>query len=176
MKNQVVVTRTRDKNLLILLGIIVVIFVIYYFLMSPALDKSSQLKLEQELVYAELVTMQTTVEQLPANRKKASEDLVAITEKYKQFFYEIRQERILYKLDTLIDNTNIPVNAYTQTKPVAKAIEAPDVVYVPLTYLLLEQAAVVNEKLAKTMNLGNAEGAESKAKKDPAKDQLAVSY
>ena len=176
MKKQEASANTRDKNLLILLGVVILLFILYYFLLSPALDKAGQLKMEQEAVRTELQTAQTTVEQLPANRKEASAKLDALTEKYKQFFYEINQERLLYQLDTLINATDLPVNSYSQTKAVAKAIEEPDVVYAPLKYLLLEQAAVVNEKLAQALRLGTSGSGTIAASEGPAKDQVAVSY
>lgn len=176
MKKQEVTANTRDKNLLILLGVVVILFILYYFLLSPALDKAGQLKLEREAIRTELQTAQTTVEQLSANRKESSTKLAAITEKYKQFFYEINQERLLFQLDTLINSADFPVDSYSQTKAVAKSIEKPAVVYEPLRYLLLEQAAVVNEKLAQALNSGSQGSNTIPAAEGPAKDQVAVSY
>lgn len=176
MKNREVLTRTRDKNLLIFLGVIVVLFVIYYFLLSPALDKASALKAERKSLSSELQRVQTTVEQLPANRKKAADDLAALTEKYKQFFYEPNQERLLYRLDQIIEASGLSLDGYAQTKPVAKSIDIPDVVYAPLQYPLLEQAAVINEELAKAAAADAKADDKSPAKNASAPDQVAVSY
>ncbi len=147
MKIQLTTMNSRDKNLLIFLAAVVAVFVIYYFIISPAWAKGSELSIEAKLAENQLVNAQNAVEQLPENRIKYSEQLQEITEKYKAFFYEINQERILYKLATLITNAGIPVISYTQTRPTVETIPVFQSKYQPLTYPILEDALILNDEL-----------------------------
>ena len=148
MKKQKLVTNQRDKDLLIFLGIIIVIFLLYNYAISPAIEKGSMLKEEVNNSKTELATSNDLVDQYSSLVQEEQNTRKTISNKYSMFLFEINQERILYKLDTLIANSGLPVASYSNTTAVASPIVFPTPTYTPITYPLLDLASKVNPSLA----------------------------
>jgi type IV pilus assembly protein PilO len=102
MKKKNLVVTQRDKQLLILLCAVVIGFLLYYFVIDPALEKGSSLKAEAQSAASELEYANNLVDNLSGLTEKESETREELSAKYASFFYSLKQERILYQLDTLM--------------------------------------------------------------------------
>ncbi len=141
-------TNERDKNLLMILALILVAFIAYYFVISPALTSKELLKADAEAAKAEYNRVSEIVQKLPELRKEEVEQKEALSEKYRKFFYEINEERILVKLNELIAGAALPVNSVTISKPAADSIKVEQPEYTPLAYPLMELASKTNAAIA----------------------------
>ncbi len=176
MKKKTLITSSRDKNLLIFLATLVVLFLIYNYLISPALVKSQELTGQADLVRQELETAQAAVTGLPENRDTDARTFEELTEKYKAFFYEINQERILYQLDTMMTGAGIPVISYRQTPTTVESIPVHQSEYSPLTYPLLSEAAAMNDQLKPGKEGDSDGGGTGSSDKEIAEDALPMTH
>ena len=143
---------SRDRNLLIILGLLVVIFICYMYIVSPAIDRAASLKSDLENLKSQITVAEANVAKLQSIRIEEINKKNQIVEKYKGFFYEINQERILYQIDTLIAASGITLSSYTPTPADTMQIIADKGVYIPLQYPLLDMAKRVNPSLTSTTN------------------------
>ena len=147
MKKNTLVTSQRDMMLLMILAVAILVFVAYYFIISPALDKGEVLSLEAQTVNTQFEDAKALVKNYPTLRLEESQKKTLLTEKYKQFFYDLNQERILYKLDTLMAGAGFAVTSYTSTPTIAAQILFPAPVYYNISYPLLDLASRANPSL-----------------------------
>ncbi len=147
MKKQTLVTNQRDKNLLIVLAIAIVIFLSYYFIIDPALQKGSLLSQEVGNTETELTRVTELIAQFPTLKQEELKQKSLLVDKYKVFFCDLNQERILYKLDSLIVGSGFSVATYTPTPAVAAPITFPAPQFTPMTYPLLDLASKSNLSL-----------------------------
>jgi hypothetical protein len=142
--------------------------------MAPSIAIGSTLSEDKKMVEAKYEEAVDAVNRLPELKKNEADKLELLTEKYKQFFYEINEERILFKLDSLLSGAALPVSTLTLTKPYPDSISVDIVDYSPLTYPLLELAAKSNDTLiSKDQNGVEISNTKSNSKEVP---QDAVAY
>jgi hypothetical protein len=149
MKKNALNISQREKNMLAILAAAVVAFVLFNYVMSPALMTGTVLTQEKKAAETELDRINTLVEQYPVLIKQEKSEKSRLTEKYKMFFYDLNQERILYKLDSLLVNSGFSITSYVTNKASAAQIFAVSPIYEPLGYPLLDVASKVNPTLEK---------------------------
>ena len=67
------------------------------------------------------------VSTLPELETHEAEKKSELINKYAPFFYELNQERILYKLDSLFQDSGLTVTKYEQNEPVIQSIAVPTI-------------------------------------------------
>lgn len=146
MKKMDIVVSQRDKKLLVVLVAVVIGFLCYNFIISPALDKGSVLKIEEEAANVELERVKTLTNNLSSIKTKESDKKQEMQDKYKQFFYDLNQEQILYKFDSLFHQSGLFVNYYELSELVVADI-APGSKTKYSSYPLLDLASKSNKAL-----------------------------
>ncbi len=136
----------RDKKMLIILLAVVIGFLCYTFIMSPALTKGSELKAKAVAASAELKRVKNLIGNLSTIQTQESDKKQEISKKYEQFFYDLNQEQILYKFDTLFAESGMSVSSYTPSKQVVASIPANSKLSY-ITYPLLDLASKSNFSL-----------------------------
>lgn len=147
MKKQSMAMNQRDKGLLIILGGVVLAFLIYYFLLNPAIMNLSILRAELTATEAELTLSQDMIVQLPSLKLEETKKKSQLIEKYEPFFYDLNEEQILYKLDNLMIEAGLPVGSYSSTPILVAGIPVMGNTYQPLAYPLLDLARLSNPDL-----------------------------
>lgn len=137
----------RDKDLLMVLAFILIAFLVYYFAMGPAITRAALLSEEVKTAETEYKMASDTVNKLPELKQEEKKMLKQLSEKYKQFFYEINEERLIYKLDSIFAVSGLPMATMTVSKPYADAIKVEEAEYLPVYYPLMNLAAKSNETL-----------------------------
>ena len=137
----------RDRKLLTILCMILAAFLCYYFILNPALEKGSVLESQYAAAKLENQRVQTVIGNLPALKKEEAKGKKLLIDKYKQFFYEINEERILYKLNTTMAEAGFPVESVSFTRASAAEVSVETAHYEPLTYPLYIDASKTNPSL-----------------------------
>lgn len=158
MKKSKIITSSRDKSLLVFLVTLILIFLLYRYGIEPAWSQGTQLVLEAEQVESRLTTAQEAVTSLPQNRETDARTYEELNEKYKPFFYEINQERILHRLDTLIATAGMNVTSYNQTEMALETVPVYGSLEDSVTYPILRDAATMNDTLLPNTETQNSEG------------------
>lgn len=158
----------RDKNLLMILAAAIIIYLLYRFFISPFLEVGAVLSQEKQSVEADLYRIDVLMEQYPSLKGEERTEKAKLSEKYSMFFYDLNQERILNKLDTLLVNSGLNISTYTPTGTAAVPITVSEPVYVPLDYPLLEVASKINSSLSETVEGEATDAAEASAGDDEA--------
>jgi len=96
MNKELLKISERDKKLLMILCMMLAAFLCYYFVLNPAMENGSVLQSQYTAATLENQRVQTVIINLPALKKEEIKEKRMLSEKYKQFFYEISEERILY--------------------------------------------------------------------------------
>lgn len=149
MKKQKVVSNSRDRNLLLLLATLVILFLIYNYAVTPILERGAMLKEELASAEAQLDYVTETIVNYPKLVEEEEMLSATVSDKYSVFFHEIVQERILYRLDTLIGLAELPVNRYSTSSVEAGPLDLPKPTFMPLEFPLFDLAAAVNPELLK---------------------------
>jgi hypothetical protein len=166
MKKFSVEINQRDKNLLFILVAVIIAFLLYNFIINPALINGTILAQERESTEYELNRVKTVIAQYPDLKKEEPVEKAKLVNKYKMFFDDLNQERILYRVDTLLINSGFNVSSYALTKTVASQIIANKPVYTSLTYPLFEIASKINPSLVELIKDDDDTGAESSVATD----------
>lgn len=146
MKKMDIKVSERDKKMLIILLAVVIGFFCYTFIISPALTKGSELKAKAVAASSELKRVKNLIENLSTIQTQEADKKQEISKKYEQFFYDLNQEQILYRMDTLFQESGMSVASYTPSKLVVASIPANSKIsYV--TYPLLDLASKSNFSL-----------------------------
>lgn len=148
MKNQTFITNQRDKNLLIILAGIVVAFLLFYFVTTPLIDQTSLLRAEAKTAKENLETTKNLVAQMSDLKKLENEKKQQLTSKYAPFFYDLNEEGLLHKLDTLMAEAGLIVNSYDSSLAAASSIPVISSGYQPVTFPLKDLATITNPELA----------------------------
>lgn len=147
MKKKSMSISPSEIRLLSILAAAIIVFILYTYVISPALMSGSLLSLEKKEAEEELTRINTLIEKYPTLKEEASTERKLLSEKYKTFFYDLKQEQILYKLDSLMINSGFNITSYVTAKPSAAPIISSVPEYKPLTYPLLDVAKKVNPSL-----------------------------
>lgn len=137
---------SRDKQLVTLLGLVVLAFLCYYFIISPAWDKNVANRSQADTLKIELESVKTTITNLNKLKIEDRQTRVLLVEKYKTFFNELRGDRLLYYIDTLMATSGFQVDAYSPSDKVVTQIQVPVRTYIPLAYPISDLAKVINVK------------------------------
>lgn len=148
----------RDKKLLVILLALVIVFVCYSFVISPALDEAMVLNVSKDIAQLELDRAEDLVGKLPTLTTQEAEKKEELIEKYAVFFYELNQERILYQLDTLLNESNLTVITYQQGSRIISDIAVPTYSDSSVNYTLFELATILNSDLQKEETSSTADG------------------
>lgn len=148
MNKQLINVSERDKKLLMLMIMVLVAFLCYYFILNPALMKGSLLKSQYEEAKSENHRVEAVINKLPDLKKEEVSRKQQLQEKYKQFFYEINEARILYKLNTTITAAGFPADSVAFSRASAAEIDVDASDYEPLIYPLYVNATKTNPTLA----------------------------
>ncbi len=146
----------RDKHLLIVLLAAIIGFLCFNYVISPALETASKLKTTSDTLRAELSKANALIAQKSSIETEENNKKLQLSEKYATFFYELNQERILYQMDTLIQQSGLPVLSYIPSKSVVSSISVPISQYSYTKYPLLNYAIVTNPTLVNSIDKGQA--------------------
>lgn len=141
---------TRDRNLIILLGLAIVAFICYMYIVSPALQRGASLKADLSNLNDQITVANENIAKLPDLKRVEGEQKAKLVEKYMIFFYEINQERILNKIDSLIASSGISVTAYTPTPINVGQISVEKPSFLSLNYPLQDLAGRTNPSIVST--------------------------
>jgi hypothetical protein len=147
MKNKKFVSGTKDKKLLYFLGTLIACFLVYNYGISPAWEKAQEISQEAIEIDGWVASAHSAIASVVHNKEMDRQTLLELTEKYKPFIYELRQERIIYYLDTLAADAGLNVASYSQSLVSLETIAVPVAGSSGLQYSLLDDAAKINEDL-----------------------------
>lgn len=122
MKKMDITVSERDKKLLVILAAVVIGFLLYTFVMDPALNKGSELKSKADIARAELKRVNNLVDNLSSIQTEEADKKKTMLEKYNQFFYDLNQEQIMYKMDSLFQESGLMVTSYKPSELVVSSI------------------------------------------------------
>ena len=138
----------RDKNLLLLLLVVIIFYLCYTYVITPALEISSALKVEQEQLQADLLRAQDLVGKEEKLRTQSEQQKQEINEKYNIYLKSLNQAQILTRMDTLMSETKFAVDRYIPTETAAAQVPVEMGLYEALKYPLLNMAKQVNANIA----------------------------
>jgi hypothetical protein len=130
-----------------IMALAILFYISYHFVIDPALQNGELLNQQISDAEVELARSNDVVANYPALKIEEQNKKQQLIDKYKMFFYDLNQERILYKLDTLIVSTGFTVTNYTPTPVAAVLNTVPVPQYTPVTYPLLDLASKTNPGL-----------------------------
>jgi Tfp pilus assembly protein PilO len=139
---------TRDRSLLILLLAAVVFYLCYTFIMTPAIETAGMLKSNLQAVQDQLVQaeeLKGKTQSLQAEERKQKEQLV---KKYSVFFYDLKQNRLLNRVDAIHNAVGLVASAYTATPEMASQVPVEIGAYAPVVYPLKDLALKINPELS----------------------------
>lgn len=144
----------RDKNLLIFLITFIIGFLCLNYAIFPALSENSNLKAQEYAANEELKNIQDIINKQASLENQEKQLKQKLSLKYQIFFYELNQERILYKLDTLIQQSGLSVKSYTPADKIVSSISVPQSKYTYTKYPLLNYAIETNSTLLDSFDKG----------------------
>ncbi len=147
MKKSAMNISPREQRMLSILAAAIIVFLLFNYVISPALVNGAVLSDEKNMLEAELTRVNTLIEQYPTLKKQENAENQQLTEKYRMFFYDLNQERILYKLDSLLAESGLNITSYVTAKASASQITAVMPEFMPLYYPLLGVASKINPSL-----------------------------
>lgn len=151
----------RDRNLLILLLALVVFYLCYTFVMIPYMSETEQLQAELQSVESELAR----AEELSGKEDEMKMQEAALKEeirkKYSGFLTDVKQSRILYKVDALAAGTGLPISSYTPASDGISQVTVETGFYVPQDYPLKNLVFEINPALREDGNEGEAASGQS---------------
>jgi hypothetical protein len=144
---------SRDRSLLILLLAMVVFYLCYTFVIGPYKLETEQLQAELQSVESELARAEELSGKEVEMKKQEAAQKKEITEKYSGFLTDIKQSRILYKVDTLAVGTGLQISAYTPATDAISQVAVETGFYVPQDYPLKNLAYEINPALQEDGNV-----------------------
>ncbi|HYE68572.1 MAG TPA: hypothetical protein VEA58_08170 [Anaerovoracaceae bacterium] len=153
----------RDRNLLILLLAAIIFYLCYTYVIVPFMAETELLQMELESVEAELVRAEELSGKEAEMKKQESALKDDIIEKYAIFLTDIKQSRILYKVDTLATGTGLPISSYVPALDVISPVMVETGFYVPQDYPLKDLAFEINPELREDSVKEEASGGEPAA-------------
>jgi cell division protein FtsB len=151
----------RDRNLIILLLTLVVFYLCYTFVIGPYMLETAQLEEQLQSVESQLIIAEQLSGKEDELKKQEASLKEEITEKYSGFLTDIKQSRILYKVDTLAAGTGLPISTYTPVSDAISQVSVETGFYVPQDYPLKNLALEINPPLKEDGN--SEETAQSQA-------------
>jgi hypothetical protein len=157
MKDKTAEISKRDRQLLSILVALVILFICYYFVASPALDQGGIVVEQLQTAEAELQKAQELVVQGPNLKRDVARMKEELTLKYATFLYNINEPRILHQMDGLMTTSGFVIESYTQSEHIVSKLVLPASAYMPPMYPLLELAKKLNPLVVKEVVLSEVE-------------------
>lgn len=148
----------RDRNLLILIVTAIVFYLCYTFVMAPYKTETEMLQGELEAIESELARAEELSgreEELKKQEAKLKEEVI---EKYSAFLTDIKQSRILYRVDIMAAGAGLPVTDYMPSADMISQVTVETGFYVPPEYPLKKLAFEINPKLRAEKEDASASG------------------
>lgn len=165
---------SRDRSLLILLLAVIVFYLCYTLVMTPAMVKSEMLKADlmstqEQLNRAHELSGKTA--ELKIQEKQLREDMI---KKYSLFLFDLNQSRILNKVDALMIGAGLPAASYIPTPETPSQVPVEMGAYTPPGYPLKDLALRINSEPETEAQADTQGGGESTVQGDPAGAAAAV--
>ena len=172
---------SRDKNLLVFLIVLLILFLAYYFFFQPQLEQFLATKSDLDKAQSELANIDQEIKSLPDLQNQEKAKLAKIDQKVQPFFYELRDDRLLYQFNTLMGENNLKLQSYTVARATVATIEPVIANISPsLDYPALDAAAKVNPDIIVPKNNGqnadaNAGNSSNNGQNTAPEDSLLIS-
>lgn len=153
----------RDRNLLILLLAAIVFYLCYTYVMVPFMTATDLIREELQSAEGELARAEALSGKEVEMKKQEAMQKDDIIEKYAVFMTDIKQSRILYKVDTLAVGTGFPISSYVPATDVISQVMVETGFYIPPDYPLKNLAFEINPSLQEDIIKEEASGEESAA-------------
>lgn len=137
----------RDRNLLVLLVVLVTFYICYTFIMNPQMEKASLLRGEIVAKKIELESAKQLEQNLNALIKEEKEIRKELKGKYSIFFTGLNQANVLHRVDSLALAAGLRINYYQTSFAVAAPVSLEQGEYIPLDYPLLGLARSIEPGL-----------------------------
>jgi Tfp pilus assembly protein PilO len=134
----------RDRNLLILVVTAIVFYLCYNFVMAPYKISTEMLKGELEAAESELARVKELAgreEELKEQEARLKEEIAG---KYSAFLTDIKQSRILYRLDSLATAAGFPITDYMPSSELVSQVTVETGFYTPQDFPLKNLALKIN--------------------------------
>lgn len=102
----------RDRSLLVLIFVAIIFFLCYMFVISPNLEKANLLKPNIQAVENELINAENILGGVVELERQEENQRAQMKNKYSVFFFDLKDEDILYKMDSLILEAGLEVQSY----------------------------------------------------------------
>ena len=145
----------RDRDLLVILVSLIIGALIYFFLIRPAYEQRQNLLQQRQDAMSSRDRVILVLQNLPVLQQTEPQMRVETNDKYESFFYDLKTERILNHLDSLITKTRVLVTSYVPSGPAVSGITIPASSSVAVSYPLLDIAATENTSLSSGVSPGN---------------------
>jgi len=147
----------RDRNLLILLLTVVVFYLCYTFVITPCMTETRMLQAELQSAKDELARAEALSGKEDEMKEQEAAMKKEIVEKYAAFLTDVKQSRLLYKVDILAVGAGLPISSYVPANAAVSHVTVETGFYVPEDYPLENLAFEINPELPK----GSSDGEES---------------
>lgn len=136
----------RERYLLLLAIIVVVFYFCFTYVITPELEKSESLTIEQDQVTRELDRAHSLVGREKELEEESLVKLQEIEEKYEVFLKNLNQSQILAKMSSLMNVAKFSIVRYTPTEATVLQVPVESGFYEALKYPLLDAAKQINPK------------------------------
>lgn len=138
---------TRDRNLLVLLVVLITFYLCYTFVINPQMEKAALLRAEIHVKKAEVESAKQLMQSLGDLTKQQRQVQNELKEKYSVFFTGLNQANILHKVDALALDAGLRINYYQTSPAVAAPVSLEQGEYIPLDYPMLGLARMIEPGL-----------------------------
>lgn len=175
MKDKSLAVSKRDRQLLSILLAFVILFVLYYFVASPAFDNSTILLQDRQLAEAELTRTQTVIDTSQQLVQQVEAKREELTDKYSLFLSDLNEAKILHLMDIQMAAAGLTVIGVQQSAPAVEKIVMPVSGYQPPEYPLQKVAEALNPSMIEENVEGNTMNEEQQTTEQAASAETEVS-
>lgn len=137
----------RDKNLLLLLLVVVAFYISYTYVITPALSTNGALKAEQVQLQSDIIRSKELIEKEEELKTQAGQQKQDIDKKYNIYLKSLNQAQILIRMDTILTESKFNIERYIPTDTSAVQVPLESGLYEALKYPLLNMAKQLNSNL-----------------------------
>lgn len=150
MKEKSLAVSNRDRKLLSILLAVVIMFLLYMFLASPAYEESLLKKAEISTANSTLASMNDTIMKAPEIKQSIAQKRSDLSEKYKIFLYDLNEPKLLHQIDTILISSGLAANSYQQSVKSVGKVVLQQSGFMENTFPLLDIAKKLNPDLSET--------------------------
>ena len=137
----------RDKNMLLLLLVVLVFYVCYAYVITPALTLSEGLKSDIIQLEADIRSSEETLAKSEELETELLEMKEEVNDKYSVFLGSLDDAEILYKIDTVMSGVDLKADSYMPAEVVYSKVAVERGVYEQFKYPLLEMAEKIEPQM-----------------------------